>query len=131
MCHAPGSHAMQVTAMPPDVSKAQAWMLWKFFHHLMLGPIHSGKLRWNLKMPIQKRKLLFKLQTIHFRIPCWFLVFFFCPELLGNKLKVVPQSAGDPPLSPCFFRFFINTPARSIFPQLFRTKVFLKDLSVS
>lgn len=28
------------------------------------------------------------LQTIHFRIPCWFLVFFFCPELLGNKLKL-------------------------------------------
>lgn len=24
----------RVTAMPPDVSKAQAWMLWKFFHHL-------------------------------------------------------------------------------------------------
>lgn len=24
----------RVWSMPPDVSKAQAWMLWKFFHHL-------------------------------------------------------------------------------------------------
>ena len=46
--------AMQVPAMPPDVSKAQAWMLWKFFHHLMLGRIHTGKLTWNLKMSFGK-----------------------------------------------------------------------------
>ena len=29
--------SLQVWSMPPDVSKAQAWMLWKFFHHLRLG----------------------------------------------------------------------------------------------
>jgi len=74
MCHASGSHVMQVTAMPPDVSKAQAWMLWKFFHHLMLGPIHGGKLRWNLKMPIEKRKLLFKPSIFGFHVG--FLFFF-------------------------------------------------------
>ena len=64
--------AMQVTAMPPDVSKAQAWMLWKFFHHLMLGRIHR-------KTNMEPENVLWEketsLQTIHFRIPCWFLVF--------------------------------------------------------
>lgn len=61
----------RVTAMPPDVSKAQAWMLWKFFHHLTLGPTKHWKTNMEPENVHWEKET--SLQTIHFRIPCWFL----------------------------------------------------------